>query len=448
TVGGGRDRIGCIDRGTRAAASLLAAKEDLALRARAGGRCGARPGPWRGSGPVSGCGGSSTRRDAPEYARGMDRVDALDRPARLGVRLGPAADEGLAERNSQPDLEDSLPAQPGAARAAGGAEAHSRGGRLLPQLPLCHRHRPSPLGYSLRTSAGDPTAPAAWNLPGHAKAGALLTAHHRRNAGPGLHHSLRRVRRDDGARLRLHRAHLPLLLRHAWVARCGAHRQRHLLQRTVRKFAAGHRAPSRHLASAGRGFQQLGRRDGQDDRRPKHRGGWRSNRDPRAGGRDPQIRFLPEHRARRAGRSARLSAGLRAPRDGPPLTARSGSRQRQILRWKWRSSSPATWTSSIRTWAWRRWICSSATAPKSNFPKSRRAAASRWPTRVASRTPRRWRKNSSPCFRGTSTSYAPREAAPPWSATTIRPCFRRSPSWQRCAARSMSYASFCTTSFG
>ena len=61
------------------------------------------------------------------------------------------------------------------------------------------------------------------------------------------------------------------------------------------------------------GGEQLGRSDGQDDRRPEHRGGVGGDELHRQGGRDPALRVLAQPVAGRADRRVRDAAGLRPP---------------------------------------------------------------------------------------------------------------------------------------
>ena len=69
-----------------------------------------------------------------------------------------------------------------------------------------------------------------------------------------------------------------VLLAAARLARRRADRQRHLVERPLRQPAESHRRAARLLAHPHRGLQQLGRRDGQDDRRAEHRRRQRGHR--------------------------------------------------------------------------------------------------------------------------------------------------------------------------
>jgi hypothetical protein len=102
-------------------------------------------------------------------------------------------------------------------------------------------------------------------------------------------------------------------------------RQRHLVQRTVRQPAEDHRHPDRHLPRAGRRLQQLGRGDGQDDRRPEHRGRWGGHRPAGPRGQHPALRVLPLHRPGLPGRRTRPRAGVRVPRRGALAAPRTPS---------------------------------------------------------------------------------------------------------------------------
>ena len=138
------------------------------------------------------------------------------------------------------------------------------------------------LGFSLGELAEDPGRDAL--------AGAVVAADHRRHDGPGLHHPLRRPGRDHGARLRDDRRALPLLLAAPRLARGGAHRQRHLVERPLRRPPADQRRTAGLEPHPRLRRQQQRRRDGEDDRRPEHRRGRRRHRPAGERGRDPALR--------------------------------------------------------------------------------------------------------------------------------------------------------------
>ena len=152
----------------------------------------------------------------------------------------------------------------------------------------------------------------------HALHDPLLAPDHRLHAGARLRHPLLGHRRDDGPRLRQHRLVLPVLRHAARLARRRGHRLGHRLERALRRPAEGDGAAARPQPGADGGGQLLGRRHGQDDRRPVDRRRLDRDQVVRPRGLDPALRVLPLDRARRPRRHPRHGAGLRAPvhRDG------------------------------------------------------------------------------------------------------------------------------------
>jgi L-lactate transport len=145
---------------------------------------------------------------------------------------------------------------------------------------------------------------------GHAQADALLAADHRRHAGARLYHALFGPRLDPRPGLREYRCVLSLLRHPARLARRCADRIGHRLQRAVRRPAEDLGHPARPRSGPDGVGQFLGRRDGQDDRRPVDRGGLYRHQMVRPRGRDPALRVLPFDRAGLPGRRAGDAAGL------------------------------------------------------------------------------------------------------------------------------------------
>src|SRR5215831_15164231 len=270
----------------------------------------------------------------PQKARSLDCLDAVDNPLRVCLCLGLATDEKLAQWVPQPQLEGTLAAQSCPASSARRAQALAGASGLQPQLSVRHWNWTAARRHCLRTAAQSPAARAGQDLSWNAQAGAFFAAHHCRNARPWIHHPLCGLGRHDGARVRIDRTRLPVLLGDAGLVGRGPHRERHLFQRPLRKPAAGHRSSGRHLAGVGGCDQQLWRRDGEDDRRAKHRR-CRGCHWPAGAGRiDPPVRLLPQRRACGPGRLARVLAGLRFPGRRSALSAVlwSGHERRCALR--------------------------------------------------------------------------------------------------------------------
>ena len=102
----------------------------------------------------------------------------------------------------------------------------------------------------------------------------------------------------------------PLLRHPAGLARRGGHRLGHRVERAVRRPAEDHRRAARPAPVPDGGGQQLGRRDGQDDRRAEHRRRLHRHQLVRARGRHPALRVLPQPGAGGAGRPGGDAAGL------------------------------------------------------------------------------------------------------------------------------------------
>ncbi len=126
-------------------------------------------------------------------------------------------------------------------------------------------HQPATRGNARRLAAGPYAAQSLLDSGGDAAADSQIAADHRRHARAGLLHPVRGPGRHHGPGVRQHRRTLPVLLAPARLAWRGAHRQRHLLQRAVRRATADHRPPGGCLARTGGRGEQRRRRDGQND---------------------------------------------------------------------------------------------------------------------------------------------------------------------------------------
>ena len=100
--------------------------------------------------------------------------------------------------------------------------------------------------------------------------GAVLAGDDCGHDGDRIHDPLCRTGCDHGSRFRAHRAFVSVLRDAAGVVRRCAHRLGYVFQRAVRQPPEDHRAAGKHLADPNGLGQQRRRRDGQDDRCPKH----------------------------------------------------------------------------------------------------------------------------------------------------------------------------------
>ena len=145
----------------------------------------------------------------------------------------------------------------------------SRG--LLAELAVGDRHRHPAVSDHCRPVHEVFAARLAAHVLDHDRARALLAAHDLGDARARLSHPLLGHRCDARARIRGCRSFLPVLRHDARVARRRADRIRHGVQCAVRRLAEDHRRTDRLEPGADGVGQQFGRRDGQDDRRAKHR---------------------------------------------------------------------------------------------------------------------------------------------------------------------------------
>ncbi|SCU77040.1 hypothetical protein CNECB9_3560008 [Cupriavidus necator] len=193
---------------------------------------------------------------------------------------------------------------------AGRAQGSHRRRGLQLQRAVDGRHRHLCLGHRRRPADGLLGAAPAQGVLANDQAGALLAPDHLRDVrrrlpdpllGPGCH---------AGPGLRPHRRVLSAVRHHAGLAGRGADRFGHGLERAVRRPAEDHGGAAGPVAGADGLGQQLGRRDGQDDRCAVHRGGLDRHQVVRPRGRHPALRVRPLDRAGDPGGPVRDAAGL------------------------------------------------------------------------------------------------------------------------------------------
>ena len=148
---------------------------------------------------------------------------ALDHPQRAGLRLGAAADQGVARRPDHGARPGARPAQPGRARAAGGRDRQDGAGAVyVAELAVGDRHRHLRRGDHRRAGHGLLDRRDGAHLPAHAAAGEVLAGDDRGDDGRRLHDPLLGPRRDARPRLRADRRALPVLRRRCsagWASR-------------------------------------------------------------------------------------------------------------------------------------------------------------------------------------------------------------------------------------
>ena len=203
-------------------------------------------------------------------------------------------------------------AQPGGARAAGGAEADAGSRRLRAQLAVGHRHRHPDRRDHRRPGDGHLGPEAGADLRQDAEAAsaislltiAAMLALGFTTKGAGLDSTLGLAFAHAGWFYPFFGAMLGWL----GVALTGSDTSSNVL---FGGLAEGLGRAARPLAGADGGGQQLGRRHGQDDRRAEHRR--RVDRDAvvRPRRRHPALRVLPQPRAGRADGAADHGAGVR-----------------------------------------------------------------------------------------------------------------------------------------
>ena len=127
-VAGRRRRRGHLDGGARRVPEGVEAGQGVAAGQRRAGR---------------------RRGRAAVVGHGAARVDAVDHPERAGVRVGPAADQGVARQPVDRAHPGARPAQPGRARAAGRRGRQDRSRRSTSSTGC---RRPAPASSSPRSS--------------------------------------------------------------------------------------------------------------------------------------------------------------------------------------------------------------------------------------------------------------------------------------------------------
>ena len=165
---------------------------------------------------------------------------------------------------------------------------------------------------ALLSAAADeiPAARSGRGLVEDGQARSLFASDGGGDARPGLRLPLRGARRDIGAGLRPDRRPLSVLRDDARLAGRRPDRLGHLIERAVRQPAEDLGPAARPRSRAhGRG-QQLGRGDGQDDRRPEHRRGQHRHEMVRPRRRDPALRLLPQPGPGRPDGAPRPAPGL------------------------------------------------------------------------------------------------------------------------------------------
>src|SRR5579859_7554989 len=237
--------------------------------------------------------------------------------------LGDSVDQKRHGQSHHPRLPirwlgSSLPPQRRLPRPARCRPAHSRNRQVRFQLAHRHRLRLFPLCSALRHSSRTRSCQTPPTLRSHSLPPPLCHRGHDLHARPRLRHPLFRHGRRPRPRLHAHRLVLPLLRRLHRLARRCSHRQRHLLQRPLRRPPKNHRPAAQPQPHPHVRHQQRRRRHGQNDRRPIHLHRHCRHQPSRPGRLHLPLRLLALRLPRRHRRRNRHALRLRLPPIHPP----------------------------------------------------------------------------------------------------------------------------------